>query len=193
MSYKTREEWLEAAMDHLIPMVETHTGPFQRPRVSCGFCVQKNYTGITINSEICEDGVNQIFISPMLDAKNPADPTDGVLQVLLHELCHAALPEDTGHKKPFAKLAAAVGLEEPWTATTASAGLEPKLKEIATALGPYPHARIDIKAGKKQTTRMIKCECPDCGYVCRTTKQWIDSAGAPLCPCNETAMEVDSE
>ena len=33
----------------------------------------------------------------------------------------------------------------------------------------------------KQTTRMLKCECPACGYTVRTTRKWLDIA-VPTCP-----------
>lgn len=59
-------------------------------------------------------------------------------------------------------------------------------------LGEYPHSAINLldRPTKKQTTRMIKCECEDCGYVARTSNKWIEEAGAPLCPCNSEPMEI---
>lgn len=35
---------------------------------------------------------------------------------------------------------------------------------------------------KKQKTRMLKCECAECGYTVRTARKWLEQAGAPLCP-----------
>jgi len=38
---------------------------------------------------------------------------------------------------------------------------------------------------KKQTTRMLKAECPDpdCGCTFRITQKWVDEAGGTLiCP-----------
>lgn len=40
------------------------------------------------------------------------------------------------------------------------------------------------KPKKKQTTRHIKCVCPECGYVARITRKWIN-AGCPACPCGK--------
>jgi hypothetical protein len=34
---------------------------------------------------------------------------------------------------------------------------------------------------KKQSTRMLKAECPECGYTIRLTKKWAD-VGLPRCP-----------
>jgi hypothetical protein len=35
---------------------------------------------------------------------------------------------------------------------------------------------------EKQATRMLKCACATCGYIVRTTRKWLETAGAPLCP-----------
>jgi hypothetical protein len=43
---------------------------------------------------------------------------------------------------------------------------------------------------KKQSTRMVKCECPDCGYIVRTTRKWLEE-GAPICPCNKREMRYE--
>jgi hypothetical protein len=39
---------------------------------------------------------------------------------------------------------------------------------------------------------MIKCACPSCGYTARTTRKWLDAAGAPVCPTDNETMEVQS-
>lgn len=57
---------------------------------------------------------------------------------------------------------------------------------ILDAAGPLPHARLDtageMTAPKKQTTRLLKCECAECGYTVRTARKWLEQVGAPLCP-----------
>ena len=89
-----------------------------------------------------------------------------------------------GHRADFGRIAAAVGLVKPWTATSASEELKSRLNAPIQKIGPYPHAALDLTASphKKDGTRMIKLECPDCGYVVRTTAKWID-VGMPKCPC----------
>jgi hypothetical protein len=76
------------------------------------------------------------------------------------------------------------------TATVAGPVLDGRLLTISDKLGRYPHAAINpgSKSKLKQSTRMIKLECPDCGYTVRTTRKWIDQ-GMPTCPC-ETPMEL---
>ena len=57
---------------------------------------------------------------------------------------------------------------------------------ILAAAGPLPHARLDtgglMSAPRMQAARMLKCECPACGYTVRTARKWLEMAGAPLCP-----------
>ncbi len=43
---------------------------------------------------------------------------------------------------------------------------------------------------KASTARWLKVECTTCEYVARVTKKWLESTGAPLCPCNSQAMTI---
>lgn len=33
-----------------------------------------------------------------------------------------------------------------------------------------------------RTTRLIKCECAQCGYIARVSLKWIQGSGVPRCP-----------
>lgn len=77
-------------------------------------------------------------------------------------------------------------------ATVAGPELKERLNALSAELGPYPHAGLNLGAGrKKQGTRMLKCVCGSCGYTARTTGKWIETLGAPLCPCNSLPMNFD--
>ena len=71
-------------------------------------------------------------------------------------------------------------------ATTPGEVFHAAVAPILAAAGPLPHARLDTAgettAPKKQTARMLKCECQACGYTVRTARKWLETAGAPLCP-----------
>lgn len=189
----TREAWLLAATDRLrdgifaaanitVPAVKVSCswpgGGSARKRI--GECWPKAYSAAKIN---------EVFISPLLGDAVKA------LDVLVHELVHAADDCASGHKAAFVKNARAVGLEGKPTATVAGAALREKLVALADALGPYPHATLNLSGRKKQTTRMIKVECDDCGGVYRTTRQWLDGAHDGLiCPfCHGDSVTVEEK
>lgn len=155
-------------------------------RVSVGFpggASPKKAIGQYWPGLACKDATASVFISPVLHEPIRA------LDVLVHELVHAVHPT-AGHKGAFAKLAKAIGLEGKMTATVAGPALKERLNNLAAELGEYPHAGINLSDRKKQTTRLNKAECSTCGYTCRVTAKWIDSIGAPLCPCNGRVMSL---
>lgn len=186
--HETREAWLNAAIEALRPLF-TQLAAVDLPaevRVSCGFP-----GGGSARKRIGEcwptkasDGVAQVFVSPVLD-----DPIQ-VLGTLVHELIHAWDDCKNGHKRPFSRVARAMGLEGKMTATTVGDELRAVLAEIAGELGPYPHAALDLGLRvKKQSTRMLKVECPACGYTLRTTAKWLE-VGVPTCCCGEQTAAV---
>jgi hypothetical protein len=76
-----------------------------------------------------------------------------------------------------------VGLVGPMKATVAGPALTLKLRALLREVGDYPHAGLKLGEGiKKQSTRLIKAECPSCGYLIRLTQRWI-AVGLPTCPC----------
>jgi hypothetical protein len=129
------------------------------------------------------DHATEIFISPYLG--------DGgqVAETLLHEMVHAAVGTECGHKGAFVETAKKLGLLKPWKSTSASPELKAKL--LALLPGAYPHGSLNsLDSGiKKQGTRMVKVSCGGCGYTVRTTRKWLDGSGAPICPCNTKPME----
>jgi hypothetical protein len=65
-----------------------------------------------------------------------------VLDTLVHELVHAV--DDCKHKhgKEFKKIATSLGMVGPMRSAGAGPALKEKLKDLATKLGAYPHARL---------------------------------------------------
>lgn len=191
----TREQWLLTATDKfrhglfkdahaslpvgvsaIIPTVRVSVG-FPKGRGGRGQAIGQYWPSLAV-----QDAIPQVFISPVID--------DGAraLDILAHELVHACTP-GAGHKTPFKQLAIAIGLTGKMTATVAGPELTARLNSLLTELGPYPNSRINLNAGpKKQSTRLLKCECTSCGYTCRVTATWLESTGAPICPCSGSAM-----
>ena len=192
--YPTREEWLIAATDAMRPLFKQVGNPIpDAVQVSTGWpsrgatSSKSRRIGECWDASCAEDKRPHVFISPVLDNTG----NFGVLPTLLHEHIHAAVGNKCGHKGPFKRVAKALGLQGKMTATTASPELMTKLDEINKVLGPYPHGplhNVEKRRTKRDECRLLKCECEDCGYTLRTTKKWLESKGAPLCPCNKQPM-----
>lgn len=180
-SFKTREEWLSAFVRYMRPVFAAAGFPLpNKVRISCGFPHRsKTAIGQIWSDKMSADKTREIFISPVLS--EPARVCD----VTIHELCHAALPDNTGHGPAFRRLALKMGLTGKMTATIATDELTGWLENIIPVfLGSYPHSRLaSLDFGKKQTTRLIKLQCPDCKMVIRTTRVWLEEIGAPTCAC----------
>lgn len=179
-----RETWL---LQLAVPMVAAikaagfTVNPF---RVSVGFPKGgKGGRGKTIGqcwpSVASGDKTREIFIHPELETPL------AVATTLLHELCHAAQDDGVGHKGGFVVLCKALGFMKPWTQTPANGELTQLIGKWLDQLPPYPHARLVAQGISKQSTRLMKCVCGECGYTVRTTRKWID-VGMPGCPDHGT-------
>lgn len=199
--YSTREEWLQAAIGLMTPLFESAKYKVPTLHVSCGWpstrglSAKKRCLGEAWSKAASKDGLPHIFISPWLVLPTHIEGADGqgVLPTLVHEVVHTVVGNENKHNKVFGKCARAVGLEGKLTSTIAGAALIEACGQWVAKLGPYPHAKLDAlqRPTKKQTTRMVKCECPECGYVVRTSRKWIDDAGAPWCPQHRAPMTFE--
>lgn len=188
-SFEHREAWLHAVADQLRPifMSQGATIP-EKIRISCGFpsvrafSAKRQRLGECWTEANSADGHFEIMISPVLD-----DPMR-VAGVLAHELVHATVGTEHGHKGPFAKLARSIGLEGRTTATTEGEAFRQTLGPILEAVGPYPHAQVS-KARTSQGTRLIKLQCPTCPYTVWITRKWLDEVGTPDCPSHSDQMK----
>lgn len=194
--FNTREEWLEAAVGLMKPRFKS--AGFSVPNIhvsvgwpsSRGVSAKRPALGECWDKSAAEDKIPHVFISPRLD---DVTGEQGVVSVLVHEVVHGAVGCKCGHKGAFKKCAVTVGLEGKMTSTYAGKELMEDIKDWAKKLGEFPHGRLNpgMKPTKKQTTRLVKCECEACGYIARTTNKWIEEWGPPICPCNKTSMRYE--
>ena len=137
--------------------------------------------GLHFSPQSSKGAYHEIMISPTIEE------SARVADILIHEIIHAIVGNENGHNKVFKQCALSVGLTGKMTATIASPELKEKIKSWVAVMGLYPHAKLnstDNSGGKKQSTRLIKCQC-DCGYNIRITRKWLNELGAPICPaCN---------
>jgi hypothetical protein len=137
--------------------------------------------------ELSKDGAAHIFISPLL-----GDALD-VLATLVHEHVHVVAGSKAKHGPRFRKIALAVGLTGKMTSTKPGEELTDYLQsKVLAKLPTFPHAELTAtERHKKQSTRLLKVCCAECGYTARVTRKWVVEVGTPLCPCNEEPMDVD--
>lgn len=188
---REREVWLGQAVDALTPLFasKNYTVPANL-RVSVGFPYRagRKAIGQAFSVECSQDKTFEVFVSPVI-----ADP-QVVLATLVHEVCHTVAGLKAGHRGPFRKCAKDMGLVGKMTATSAGEELAVDLHRIASDLGPYPHAELRPVDRKKQTTRLLKIACSDCGMPLRVTRQWLDEYPLPwVCPCGGPLDEEGAE
>jgi hypothetical protein len=183
MKHSTRETYLASATEYLAPLFTAHGFPLPAVRASVGIPAggkggKLKRIGECWSNLASADNTTEIFICP-----SQSEPV-AVLAILLHELVHAAVGLKCGHKGAFKRVAVALGLEGKMTATVPGERLATHLLHLSDLLGDYPHAALNtaLSGRKKQGTRMIKLECDDCGWSCRTAQKNVD-AGTPTCHC----------
>lgn len=178
----TREAWLLSAVDLLRPLAKQAGADVPHNiAVSVGFTGTGRIAkvrGTCYKTSVCEEKRNNnIFISPLM--KDVID----VLRTLLHELLHASDDGASGHKGHWAKCAKALGFEGKGnTGYEAGPELRALLQSVADELPAYPHLALSVEdlTAKKQTTRLLKAECPQCTSMpIRVTKKHADTL--PFC------------
>lgn len=195
IKFKTREEWLMASLEPMTRLFTMKGYTVPKVRVSCGWpsrgglANNKRTIGQCWSPEAAEDNLAQIFISPWLEDKE----NTGVLPTLIHEVVHAVVGLPAKHGKKFKECATAVGLDGKMTMTHATDELLEICEGWRKSLGLYPHVKLDPKKSpvKTQTTRMIKMECGECGYIARTSQKWLDLVGPVDCPAGHGPTSVD--
>jgi len=191
----TREAWLRAATGELRPYFAARDLEIpENIRFAIAFPStgrNGNRVGEAWHCSTSEDGNFEIIVRADL-----ADPVE-ILGVLTHELVHIVLPVDAGHGKLYRDAALKIGLEGKMRHAMPGKLLRAHLVELAPTLGPLPHARLNIERGrdnkgpadrpKKQGTRLLKAECPECAkaddpYVARIAASPARRKGPPHCP-----------
>lgn len=192
--YTTREEWMQAFTDAARPRFEELGSPLPEVvRVSVGWPSKgkrSNTIGECWVAEASRDGVCEIFIRPSLQ-----DDPRRIAGVLTHELVHAA--GHRGHGADFRKVAVGLGLEGKMTATTEGEQFYAWADPILTKIGLFPGAALadtmeSVGGEKKQTTRMKKVTCNECGWSFRTAQSNIDAMTDHNClACGDGQLETE--
>ena len=180
---KLREDWLQRATTMIVAKWQgTVTVPAD-VQVSCGFPgggSPRRRIGECWPRSRSERKVNQIFISPLL-----GDPLVA-LDVLGHELLHAADDCKSGHGRDFTRNSKKVGYTGGKHSEATPATKE-WLDSIIAEIGPYPHGAVKLSAKKSKTSAGLhKYLCTTCDDVLYTTEKNVTIFGAPCCrECRE--------
>ena len=211
MQHTNRESWLNHVAQQMAPMFQGLDAPLpEKIRIAIGFTStgkRGNRIGECWDNRCSVDGYFEIFIRPDLSESEDMMPLQ-VAAILAHELVHAAVGIPAGHGPAFRRVAKGLGLQGKMTATVPGPAFEAAIAPILETAGPLPHGRLKTSSDalqvpdpgeedeqikttgpKKQTRRHIKCLCRECGYTARTSRKWLDQAGAPHCP-QHGEMEV---
>ena len=175
MIINSREEWLTLAADLIINELFLPKFAIRDAfdvRVGMGFIPDTRTTGkiegACLPTYRSEAGFNEVYISPLINDSLRC------LEVLTHELIHAADDCKSGHSGPFAKMAGAVGLMRPFNETHASGELKAALGSIFDVLGEIPHSKV-TPAPPRQKNRNVLAVCMDndCAFKFNTSRTQI--------------------
>lgn len=136
----TREQWLNRVATALRPTFKKHGFPLPPVRISTGFTSSGRRGAAAAEcwtDKLDADRRHQIFIDPRDD-----EPVN-VVNSVAHELIHAAIGLEQGHKGDFKKLALAIGMLEPMTETPSGPEFVALAGKILAKVGAYPHKRLE--------------------------------------------------
>lgn len=136
-----RETWLNKLAALFAPRFEELGYPLPKFHVSIGFPgsgKSGNAAAECWNAACSADGAYQIFIRP--------DEADSMVIAghLAHELTHAAVGFEHGHKGAFADVVLAFGLLRPLTATRPGPAFKEYAAPFIEQLGTIPHPRLKL-------------------------------------------------
>jgi len=180
----TRQRWLDNAVQLAAQEFQALGYAVPELLISCGFPStgsRSHRVGECWPTRLCTGGLNQIFISPVLD-----DPQE-VLGVIFHELVHAVDDCKSGHGKAFKQIATHIGLTGKMIHAHPGEELSKKVQQMAESLGHYPHKRLLSKTSSRPARERPSAHCPKCGYRVPMLKKFLEF-GPPICPVDHVQL-----
>ncbi|MCG8450025.1 MAG: hypothetical protein MI725_10670 [Pirellulales bacterium] len=179
-SAEAREKWLRDVASGMTGWFDDLGFPLPAFEVRSGFPSVGMRSPNISESWTQDDGASYVvFIRP--DRSEAFD----VAAALAFQLCHIAVGKRDSHGHLFRHLAISIGLRG--TKTESPPGV--LFKEIVTPVleqaGDLPSPEItptDKDKRTRQTARLLKVACQECGYVVRVSRKWLEGVGPPHCP-----------
>lgn len=189
-THNTREGWLIDAVIALDKTFFKENG-YELPeklQVSCGFPRGTSKAiGQCWDPKVSGDKTTQMFVCP-----SQGDPIT-VLGIVLHEMIHASVGVEVGHKGIFRKLAKEFGFVGKMTATQVEPGspLNGALNVIHASLGEYPHAPMQKRSKVAKRTGWIRLMSPEVEeYRALVSPAMLDEHGVPRDPWGNEMVPV---
>lgn len=176
----TRDQWLKSTVSAMSSWYEDLGFPLPEIEVQTGFPSSGQRGQNVAESWSLDNGESYVVVV----RPDVADPLR-IAAAVAHQLCFVAVGQKDQHGHLFRHVAISIGLRGTKAERTPGEVFKELVRPILEDLGPLPSSIPEPAAPKgssKQTTRMIKVSCNECGYVARVSRKWIEDVGPPLCP-----------
>ena len=183
----SRQNWLEEGIKRATSVFKQHGFEVPEVRISCGFPStgkRGRRIGECWPTHICSGGLNEIFISPLVD--NPLE----VIGIIFHELVHAVDDCKSGHGKRFKEIATSIGLTGKMIHAHPNEELTSIARAIVEDLGPYPHKQLIVKPKAASKRERPYAQCEECGYRVPMLKKYLQF-GPPICPVDHIQLVAE--
>lgn len=193
--FSTREEWLRSAVDLINEKIFNNEFEIEQYQVSMALLGGKKL-GDTIMPYQGEDVGLDDFFPPTIHIDEKIKESNMIVAVLAHEMIHA-FGDVHGHGKAFAKYAAPVGFEKPFSQININETLGSLCREISKELGTWPGKPLAVHPKEKKPKNFSGVLfCPECGYELRVSETMFNkhNQGLPTCPCGcHMALDCENE
>ena len=180
------EEWLKLLVDECLNMLNNagidtkqHTGAGVEIHISD----TRGRKRVTNNQKgshalgLCYAKSSSTGNKRVIEVDRETDDLWETIDTVAHEVTHAVLDENEGHKGRFPKLVKDLfKLGGKPTATTPTEEMKELFYDFLVANGGYPHIAFRPRH-RKQTTRMVKVWCTDFTCVGGTEKSMLQGIG----------------
>ena len=176
----TREQWLKEVAGLMSNWFVDLGFPLPKYDIQSGFPSSGQRSNTVAESWTHDNGDSFVLI-----VRPDQNDSLTVAAAIAQQLCSiAAGPKDQyGHL--FQHLAISIGLRGKKFETAPGQVFKELYRPVVKTIGSIPESETmtqNYVRTNKQTTRLIKVSCNDCGYVARVSRKWIENVGPPHCP-----------
>jgi len=180
---QSRQEWLTLVAGEMEKWFEELSFPVPAYEIRSGFHSSGKRSNAIAEAWL-KDGDDQdetyvIFVRP--DVEDEVN----ISASIAHQFCLISVGKRDHSGHLFRHVSISIGLKGRKTETKPGTIFKELLKPVLTKVGKLPatsYKMAQTSTPMRQTTRMKKVECPECGYVARVSRKWIDKLGPPHCP-----------